>query len=98
MSDLIISKEEYLDALSKVNEDTEAFHMIKALINKYFLMVEHMKETSLYEVYTYEERVTEAFIEPMKIIASENEELKKEVNKLRKQLGLKKKYKERKAV
>ena len=98
MSDLISSKEEYLDALSKVNEDAEAFHMIKTLINKYFLMVEHMKKTSLYEVYTYEERVIEAFVEPMKIIAHENEGLKKEVNELRKQLGLKRKYKERKAV
>lgn len=98
MNDMISSKEEYLDALSKVNEDTEAFHMIKTLINKHFAMVEHMKKTSLYDVYTYQDRVTEAFVEPMKIISSENERLKKEVNELRKQLGLKKKYKEQKVV
>ena len=47
MSDLISSEEEYLDALSKVNEDTEAFHMIKTLINKHFAMVEHMKKPYL---------------------------------------------------
>lgn len=96
MSYLISRKEEYLDALSKVNEDTEAFHMIKSLINKYFAMVEHMKKTSLYDVFTYEDRVTEAFVEPMKILACENENLKKEVNNLRQQLGLKNKYKIRK--
>ena len=56
-------------------------------------MIEHMEKTSLYDVYTYESRVTEAFVEPMRILAHENEKLKKEVNELRSKKGLSKKYK-----
>ena len=51
-----------------------------------------MKETSLYDVYMYEERIMKNSIEPMEILAYDNEKLKKEVNELRKQLGLSKKY------
>ena len=87
------NKEECLDALPKVHEDTEAYVMIKNLINTYFKMIEHMEKTSLYDVYTYESRVTEAFVEPMRILAHENEKLKKEVNELRSKKGLSKKYK-----
>lgn len=78
-----------LEALSKVHENAEAYNMIESLINNHFAMVEHMKKTSLYDVYMYEENTTE----PMRIFAYENEKLKKEVNDLRKQLGLGKKYK-----
>ena len=57
-------------------------------------MMEHMKKTSLYDVYQYEERVTRNTVEPMRVLAYDNQRLKKEVNKLRKQLGLIEKYKE----
>ena len=85
--------DECLDALSKVHKDAEAYAMIEKIIKSHFEMIKHMKNTSLYDVYTYEERVTEAFVEPMRIIAYENDNLKKEVNSLRKQLGMCKKYK-----
>ena len=81
--------------LSKVHEDTEAFHMIEQFIRDHFAMVEHMKETSLYDVYLYEERFAKINVEPMRILAHDNERLKKEVNKLRKQLSLTEKYKEK---
>lgn len=84
---------ECLEALSKVHENVEAYNMIESLINNYFAMIEHMKKTSLYDVYMYEEILTKNTTEPMRIFAYENEKLKKEVNDLRKQLGLCKKYK-----
>ena len=45
------NKRECLEALLKVHEETEAFNLIESLINNYFAMIEHMKETSLYDVY-----------------------------------------------
>ena len=74
----------------ELNEDSNK--MLFQLINKYFGMIDHMKETSLYDVYEYENK----FAEPMRILVLENEDLKNEVNDLRKQLGLCKKYKTRK--
>lgn len=88
------NKQEYLDMLSKVHNDDESYTMIERLINKYFLMIEHMKKTSLYDVYDYEKRITELLIEPTKILTHENVQLKREVNNLRKQLKLSKKYKD----
>ena len=87
------SKEEYLEALSKASEDVDAYHTMISLINEHFAMIEHMKTTSLYDVYTYEMDLTNILIEPSRILANENEDLKKEVNDLRKKLGLSKKYK-----
>ena len=52
-------------------------------------MIEHLKETSLYGVLEYESKL----VQPMEILVYENEKLRKEVNDLRKQLGLSKKYK-----
>mgnify|MGYP003290486891 CR=1 FL=1 len=81
-----ITDEEQDTLWRKLVDSSECFEL---LIDEHFGMLEHMKETSLYDVYEYEEK----FVEPMRIFAIENERLKKEVNDLRKQLGLVKKYK-----
>lgn len=86
-------KEYYLDKLSRVHEDTESFRVIKTLINEHFEMIEHMKTTSLYDVYMYEKDFAKNNFEPFIILANENEDLKKEINELRKKLGLGMKYK-----
>ena len=49
-----------------------------------------MKKISLWDVFEYEKRL----LDPMSILAHENQSLKKEVNDLRKQLGKIPKYKE----
>ena len=81
---------DYIIALENAHKDENAFQMVKSFIKNHFAMIEHMKKTSLYDIYEYENRV----IEPIEILAYENEKLKKEVNDLRKQLGLCKKYKD----
>ena len=81
---------DYVIALEKAHEDAEAFKMIESLIKEHFAMIRHMKETSLYDIFQYEKRLEQ----PMEIFAYENITLKKEVNKLRQQFGLGKKYKD----
>ena len=87
-----LCEEDYINALEKAHEDESAFKIIETFIKNHFALIEHMKETSLYDVYMYEERITKNSIEPMEILAYDNKKLKKEVNELRKQLGLSKKY------
>ena len=87
-------KIDYLRALSHVHNDLEAYSLIESLIEKHFAMIEHMKKTSLYDVYQYEDRIARNTLEPMRLMAHDNDRLKKEVNKLRKQLGMIEKYKE----
>ena len=86
------TRSECLDALSKVHKDSDSFQKIKDLIYDYFSIIDHMKETSLYDVYTYEERFTKINTTLTEMLIFDNEKLKKEVNKLRKQLGLNEKY------
>lgn len=81
---------DYMIALAKAHEDEKAYQMVESLIKNHFAMIEHMKKTSLYDVYEYENRLAQ----PIEILAYDNEKLKKEVNDLRKQLGLGKKYKD----
>ena len=87
-----MTRSECLDALSKVHKDTDSFQLIKDLIYDYFSIIDHMKETSLYDVYTYEERFTKINTTLTEMLIFDNEKLKKEVNKLRKQRGLNEKY------
>ena len=87
-----MTRSECLDALSKVHKDTDSFQLIKDLIYDYFSIIDHMKETSLYDVYTYEECFTKINTTLTEMLIFDNEKLKKEVNKLRKQLGLNEKY------
>lgn len=81
---------EYLDALDKAHEDSESRKIIEDLIDKHIGMIKHMKETPLWDIFEYER----ALVEPMKIFAIENQDLKKEINQLRKKLGMCEKYKE----
>lgn len=88
------TKNEYIAALQELHGNHESKAFLSGLIEKHFTLIEHMKMTSLFDVLVYEERVTKACMEPMSILKFENERLKKEVNKLRKQLGLIEKYRE----
>lgn len=81
---------EYIDALDKAHEDPESRKIIENLIGKHIGMIEHMKKTSLWDIFEYER----GLVEPMRIFAIENQDLKKEVNQLRKKLGMCEKYKE----
>ena len=89
-----LTKVEYLSVLSRLIGDPNDIGLIEHLINEYFSMLNHMRETSLYDVLMYEITFAENNLEPMRILAHENEKLKKEVNELRKQLGKVEKYKE----
>lgn len=85
---MLTSKVMYKNALSKAHEDRESYDIVNALIDEYFAVMDHMKATSLYDVFMYEKRTTESFA----LIATQNDDLKQEVNELRKRLGLGKKY------
>lgn len=65
---------------------------IKNLTERYFSMIAHMEETSLYDVFMYEKNVTKKTADTLKILSYENTQLKKEVNGLRKKLKMKIKY------
>ena len=90
----MLNENDYKKALLDIHNNPESLLMLNELIEKHFAMIEHMKKTSLYDVYMYEDNITKASLEPMKILAYDNVKLKKEVNELRKQLGLCKKYKD----
>ena len=92
MLNVKVTKTECLDALSNAHEEKASFELVESVINDYFAMLEHMKETSLYDVLMYEKNVTKGCLEPLRILTYENENLKKEINKMRKELGLTGKY------
>lgn len=87
------SKLDYLIALDNAHVDPNSRKIIEGLINRHLRMIEHMKTTSLWDVYEYENRVASSALEPMSFLSFENKRMKKEVNKLRKQLGMIEKYK-----
>ena len=91
---MLASKQDCLDAIQTAHCNPESAKMLETLVGEYFSLIEHMKETSLYDVLEYEKRFANSYIEPMRIMAFDNERLKKEVNKLRRQLGKIEKYKE----
>lgn len=72
----------------------EEHELLQSLVNDIHNIFMHMRRTSLFDVYVYEERITNAVLTPMDILKHENQKLKKEVNGLRKQLGKIEKYKE----
>ena len=88
-----LKRDDYLEALTRVHEDKEDYEKIESLINMHFDMIRHLKETSLYDILEYENRLTKTFTEPFKLVSDQNNELKKEINDLRKNKGLVKKYK-----
>lgn len=81
---------EYIDALDKAHEDPESRKIIEDLIGAHIGMIKHMKETPLWDIYEYERKL----VEPMRMFVLENQDLKKEINQLRKKLGMCEKYKE----
>ena len=85
-----LTEQDYLATIHEANLNPDAEKILEGLVAKHFDMIRHMKETPLYDIFQYEQRL----VEPMKILAYDNERLKKEVNKLRKQLGKIEKYKE----
>ena len=90
-----LTKNDYLRALHDVPYDPGARKILEDLIDEHLKMLNHMKKTSLWDVYQYEERLTKYTTNSLEILMYDNEKLKKEVNKLRKQLGLIEKYKVR---
>lgn len=91
---MLETKAEIKMALAKAHEDPESYQLMETLVDNYFGLVKHLRETSLYDVLEYEKRITNGTVEPMKILAYENERLKKEINKLRRTLGKTEKYRE----
>ena len=86
------SKELCKDALERLQGSEAAHLLFDELIDRYFEMVDHMKRTSIWDILLYEKdviRETNGWIEN---IIVENNELKKEVNELRKKLKMDKKY------
>ena len=83
-------KSDYIEALDNAHKDPESYKIIEKLIDEYFDMIHHMKQTPIWDIYEYEKRL----IEPVRILACDNNDLKKEVNQLRKKLGMIEKYKE----
>ena len=84
--------EAVLNASFKTEKEEE---MIRKLIGSYFSMIRHMKDTSLLDIFEYEEKVTNLMTAQLGFLTNENCNLKTEINKLRKEIGKSKKYKEK---
>lgn len=78
--------------LEKLHGSKSDIDAIQDLIDAYFGLLKRLKETSLYDVLVYEDNLTKTTTAFSKIMVEENYELKKEVNKLRKQLNKIEKY------
>lgn len=89
-----LTKIDYLRALKEAPYNPGARKTIEDLIDEHLKMLNHMKKTSLWDVYQYEEQLTKYTTNSLEILMYDNEKLKKEVNKLRRELGLIEKYKE----
>ena len=82
-----------LDALASNVRETDNYGVfcrdeLKSLIDDYFSIVDHLKQTPLWDVLTYEDRLES----PIRILTSDNERLKEENNRLLKELGRTEKY------
>lgn len=88
------TKQDCLDALLDAHYNPHSMKLLTELIGEHFSLIEHMKETSLFDVLEYEKKFAATCVEPMRILALDNERLKKEINKLRRKLGKIEKYKE----
>ena len=85
-----LTEQDYLVTIREADLNPSTEKILENLVAEHFAMLRHMKETPLYDIFEYEKRL----VEPMKILAYDNEKLKKEINTLRKQLGKIAKYKE----
>lgn len=82
-----------LDALASNVRETDNYGMfcrdeLKSLIDDYFSIVDHLKQTPLWDVLTYEDRLES----PLRILTADNERLKKENNNLLRKLKQVEKY------
>lgn len=82
-----------LDALASNVRETDNYGMfcrdeLKSLIDDYFSIVDHLKQTPLWDILTYEDRLES----PLRILTADNERLKKENNNLLRKLKLVEKY------
>ena len=86
--------ERYESAIKNLTGEEEDIKAIKELIDKYYSMNRRMVETSIYDVFEYEDRVTSSATDALRYLAIENSNLKAEINKIRAKLKLSKKYRE----
>lgn len=87
-----LEKYELEAILEKLKGDKSDIDAMQDLIDAYFGLLKRLKETPLYDVLVYEDNLTKTTTAFSKIMVEENCELKKEVNKLRKQLNKIEKY------
>lgn len=88
-----ISKFEFEKVLSRLSGDSNDIAVIERLIKDYYNMIEHLKNTKLYDVILFEESSIKLIKDSASELYYENEKLKKEINELRQNKGLCKKYK-----
>ena len=88
-----LTKHDYLIALDNTDKDPESRKIIEKLIYEHIGMIRHMKATSLWDVYEYEDLLTKKLVEPMQMVTYDNKKMRKEINELRKKLGMCEKYK-----
>lgn len=86
--------ERYEEAIKNLTGEEEDIKAIKELIDKYYSMNRRMVETSIYDVFEYEDRITSSATDSLRYLTTENSNLKAEINKLRVKMKLSKKYRE----
>mgnify|MGYP004731966659 CR=1 FL=1 len=84
-----------LDVITCQIQDTDTLRTscaqeVREVLDDYFALVKHLKNTPLWDVLTYEDRLES----PIRILAEDNERLKEENNELLKKLGKTEKYRE----
>ena len=77
-----------LDVITCQIQDTDVLgtscaEEVREVLDDYFALVNHLKNTPLWDVLTYEDRLES----PIRILAEDNERLKEENNELLKKLG-----------
>ena len=88
-----ISEQMCKNAVEHLEGNSQAINIINKLIDEHFDMVDHMKRTSIWDILLYEKDVVRETNGWLEDIIVQNNELKKEVNELRKKLKMSKKYK-----
>ena len=86
--------EKYQSAINNLSGEESDINTIKGLIAKYYSMNRRMVETSIYDVFEYEDRITSSATDTLRYLTIENSNLKAEINKIRAKLKLSKKYRE----
>lgn len=84
-----------LDVITCQIQDTDTLgtscaQEVREVLDDYFALVKHLKNTPLWDVLAYEDRLES----PIRILAEDNERLKEENNELLKKLGKTEKYRE----